>query len=131
MKAVQHISNMICIQHTVKTKNPSLMCHFPASSIHFIITSDVLFPRVSFSHESFRILGPDSHYSRNNHLREKVRKVSTINLWNVTSANHGWWLSGGRDGEGCKPVNCLSIDSTVSYHSSSVQWVSKSLKPLF
>jgi len=24
--------------------NPSLMCHFPESTIHFIITSDMLFP---------------------------------------------------------------------------------------
>ena len=32
--------------------NPSLMCHFPSSIIHFLITSDVLFPRVSFSHIS-------------------------------------------------------------------------------
>ena len=32
--------------------NLSLMCLFPASITHFIIISDVLFPRVSFSHTS-------------------------------------------------------------------------------
>jgi len=25
-----------------------------------------------------------------------------------TSANHEWWLSGGRDGEGGKPVNYVN-----------------------
>ena len=32
--------------------NPSLMCHIPANIIHFVITSDALFPRVSFLHIS-------------------------------------------------------------------------------
>jgi hypothetical protein len=106
MKAVQHISNRICIQHTLKPPwiLPFCVIFLQVSSFHnyiwFIVPQSVFFTQVLQNSWSWPTVFPAWSFQRKSN-KSKYHYFMKCQ----TSACPEWWLSGGRDGEGGKPVN--------------------------